>query len=611
MDKMTKGHEKTLGDIIVDVADALSDGLWAIDEKGCVTYANATLGRMVGVSPDKLKNGAALDYIFEEDRGVVAKLLDHRRNGLGERIDFRLRSADGTPVWVHCKSSAIVDSEGKYSGVVAIIQRVLSANEAAEAQALATAIVDSSDDAIITKSLEGIIRSWNRGAERIFGYSPQEAIGKSVQMLLPKDRQGEEKEILSLLRQGKLIDHYETIRLRKDGSPVDVSVTISPLFDATGAVIGASKVARDITDQKRMADARIHLAAIVESSDDAIISKTTEGIIQSWNKGAEKLFGYTAEEVIGRPLMTIVPPDRKHEEVDILARICRGEKIDHFETVRMRKDGSFVEVSVTVSPILSAEGKIIGASKVARDISEHNRANEKMQLDLERLVTERTSQLEKANKELEGFTYSVSHDLRGPLRSIVASCMILREDYGPSLVPEAQEELAKQSKAAKRMADLIDDLLKLSRLGRQELKKTELDISRITLEVADELAHGGTQCQITVAKGMHAIGDLPTIKLAITNLVENACKFSNHQGPVEVGKQGDSFFVRDQGIGFDQQYEEKLFLPFERLVLDRDYPGTGIGLANVKRVIDRHGGRVWAESEGIGKGATFYFALPS
>jgi light-regulated signal transduction histidine kinase (bacteriophytochrome) len=267
-------------------------------------------------------------------------------------------------------------------------------------------------------------------------------------------------------------------------------------------------------------------------------------------------------------------------------------------------------VSVTVSPILNAQGKVVGASKVARDITEKNRHADQMHQELERLVTERTVQYEKANKELEGFTYSVSHDLRGPLRSIVSSCMILREDFGPQLPAEAQEELAKQAKAAKRMADLIDDLLKLSRLGRQELRKSELDVTWLAEEIAGEIEHGGSKCEFTIARGMRAYGDQPTIKLLMSNLMENACKFSNHQGPVEVGQEDGTFFVKDKGIGFDQQYAEKMFLPFERLVLDRDYPGTGIGLANVKRIAERHGGRVWAESEGAGQGATVYFFLP-
>jgi PAS domain S-box-containing protein len=357
-------------------------------------------------------------------------------------------------------------------------------------------------------------------------------------------------------------------------------------------------------------DPRSHLASIIESSDDAIVSKTLEGVIKSWNRGAERIFGYTAGEVIGQPILILIPEDRRYEETEILSRIVQGDRIDHFETVRQRKDGSFVQVSVTVSPVRNAAGQIVGASKVARDITDQKVAAETIRSEMERLVGERTAQLERANKELEGFTYSVSHDLRGPLRSIVASCMILREDFGPNLPTEAQAELDKQSRAAKKMADLIDDLLKLSRLGRQELKKTTLDITAIAKDLANDVHPGERTCEFDIQPGMTAYGDSPTIRLAIGNLIENACKFSDKGERIQIGFENGAFFVKDHGIGFDQQYAEKIFMPFERLVLERDYPGTGIGLANVKRIIDRHDGKVWAESAGQGKGATFYFSLP-
>jgi hypothetical protein len=188
--------------------------------------------------------------------------------------------------------------------------------------------------------------------------------------------------------------------------------------------------------------------------------------------------------------------------------------------------------------------------------------------------------------------------------------MILREDFGPSLPAEAQAELNKQAAAAKRMADLIDDLLKLSRLGRQELKKSNLDLTAIARDLQPEASHAGGGCNIEIQDGLRAYGDKQTLRLMLLNLLENACKFSPQNGTIVFGKTDGVFFVRDQGIGFDAQYADKIFMPFERLVLERDYPGTGIGLANVKRIIERHGGKVWAESAGPEKGATFFFSLP-
>ena len=236
------------------------------------------------------------------------------------------------------------------------------------------AVVDSADDAIITKTLEGVITSWNRGAQRIFGYTAEEVIGRPVTMLIPEDHLDEEPGILSRIRAGKRIEHYETVRLRKDGSLVDISLTVSPIRKPDGTIIGASKIARDISE-RRQADVRLRqAAAIVENSDDAIISKDLDGIIQSWNPGAERLYGYTTEEAVGQPVTMLIPADRSDEEPRILERIRAGERIDHYETVRRHKDGTLIEVSLTVSPVRDAGGRIVGASKIARDITARKRA---------------------------------------------------------------------------------------------------------------------------------------------------------------------------------------------------------------------------------------------
>lgn len=239
------------------------------------------------------------------------------------------------------------------------------------------AIVDSSDDIIISKNLEGMVTSWNKSAERVFGYSAQQAIGKPLTaLIIPKDRQQEESEILARIQQGDAVDHFDTVRQRKDGSLVDVSVTISPIRDSAGRTVGASKVARDITDKKRWERNAALLAAIVDSSDDVIVSKNLDGIITSWNKGAERTFGYSAAEAVGKHITLIIPSDRLQEENEILRRLRRGERVDHFETVRQRKDGVLLDMSLTISPIRDAAGHIIGASKVARDITLQKRAEE-------------------------------------------------------------------------------------------------------------------------------------------------------------------------------------------------------------------------------------------
>src|SRR5829696_1870319 len=206
--------------------------------------------------------------------------------------------------------------------------------------ALLAAIVDSSDDAIISKDFDGHITSWNKSAEKIFGYSAEEALGRPITLIVPADRLDEEAHILSRVRNGERIEHFETQRRHRDGRLVDVCITISPIRDEQGRVIGASKVARNIGHQKRTSELRGLLSAIVNSSDDAIISKDLNSSITSWNEAAQRIFGYTAAEVIGRPIWMLFPPDRIGEETQILEKIRRGERVEHFETIRMRKDGS-------------------------------------------------------------------------------------------------------------------------------------------------------------------------------------------------------------------------------------------------------------------------------
>jgi PAS domain S-box-containing protein len=198
--------------------------------------------------------------------------------------------------------------------------------------------------------------------------------------LIPPGRENEEADILSRVRRGEMIGHYETVRQRKDGSLIDISLTVSPLRDSGNRIIGASKIARDVTDRRRAEQSAQRLAAIVESSDDAIVAKDLDGIITSWNRGAERLFGYSADEAVGKPVLMLIPADLQDEEPEILARIRRGERIDHYETVRRRKDGTTVEVSLTVSPIRGLDGSIVGASKIARDITDRRRALDQQQL---------------------------------------------------------------------------------------------------------------------------------------------------------------------------------------------------------------------------------------
>ena len=253
-----------------------------------------------------------------------------------------------------------------------------SSRHTTEAAAYLAAAVDSSQDGIITENLSSVIQTWNKSAERIFGYTAEEAINQPILLIIPPDLHAEEASLLVRLRNGERIDHYETTRRRKDGRLINVALTVSPVRDAKGITIGAATIVRDITERKGaervIAEVQGLVSAIVASSDDAILSKDLDGVITSWNRGAERIFGYSAEEMIGSSILKIIPPDRHPEETAILSKLRRGERVDHYETVRCRKDGGLVDISITVSPLRDIAGNIIGASKIARDISEQKRA---------------------------------------------------------------------------------------------------------------------------------------------------------------------------------------------------------------------------------------------
>lgn len=299
--------------------------------------------------------------------------------------------------------------------------------------------------------------------------------------------------------------------------------------------------------------------------------------------------------------------------------IGRGEFVGHFETVRLRKDGASIDVSVTVSPIMDAQGRITGASKVARDITRQKTAEaavRRLNSSLEQRVAERTAQLKAANNELEAFSYSVSHDLRAPLRAADGFSQAVLEDFGPLLPEEGRRYLRTIRQSTQRMGDLIDDLLAFARLSRQELSRRTVDMGKLVRVALDELepARRGRRVDVEIGDLPACVGDPAMLKQVWLNLLSNALKYTQkrERARIEVGcarnTGADAFFVRDNGTGFDMRYAGKLFGVFQRLHRSDEYEGTGVGLAIVQRIIHRHGGRVWAEAE-LERGATFHFTL--
>jgi PAS domain S-box-containing protein len=371
----------------------------------------------------------------------------------------------------------------------------------------------------------------------------------------------------------------------------------------------ALSVARAV-EQQRLEEARARLAAIVECSDDAIVANTPDGTITSWNAGAERLYGYRSEEISGKPVSVLLPPAVRDDFAAILERVRRGERIEHFETVRVRKDGSLVDVSLTISPVRDDGGRIIGISTIGRDVTERKHADETLRAAIEAA--------EAANRELEGFSYSVSHDLRAPLRAIDGFSRILVEEHASALPQEARRYLKIIRENAQRMGQLVDDLLAFSRLGRQPLGKRHVSPAEIVRDAIEEVRAGEKDrtVELTIGELPDCQADPALLKQVFLNLLGNAFKFTRRceNASVEVGCRRDGgedvYFVRDNGAGFDMRYADKLFGVFQRLHRQEDFEGTGVGLALVERIVRRHGGRVWAEGAPE-RGATFSFTLGS
>jgi PAS domain S-box-containing protein len=369
-----------------EVLQALPTAVYTTDAAGRITFYNEAAAAFWGVRPELGKSEWCGSWRLNWPDGrpmphsecpMAIALKEKRAISGAEAVAVR---PDGTLIHFLAYPTPIWDESGALVGAVNTLVDISERKTTEETAQRLAVIVESSDDAILSQNLNGIVTSWNRAAERLYGHAAEEIIGEPVTMLIPADRHGEEREITERVRRGEHIEHYETVRRCKDGSLVNVSLTVSPIKDSEGRVAGASKIARDITDLKKAGEAQRRLAAIVESSDDAIVSMSVKGIIKTWNSGAERLLGYSAEEVIGKPITILIPRERQGEETDILARVSRGERIKGYETVRQRKDGSLVEISLAVSPIKNGRGRVIGVSKIARDITERRRAEEQHRL---------------------------------------------------------------------------------------------------------------------------------------------------------------------------------------------------------------------------------------
>ncbi len=372
----------------------------------------------------------------------------------------------------------------------------------------------------------------------------------------------------------------------------------------------SAEVLRDITDRKLALEEASRMATVVRDSNDAITVQDFAGRITAWNHGAELIYGYSEAEALQMNIERLTAPGKIEEQKDFVRRLLEGEAVTSLETQRVTKDGRVLDVWMTVTKLVDDAGKPIGIASTERDITDRKLALE----EASRMAT----QLEAANKELEAFSYSVSHDLRAPLRAIDGYGRILVEDYTERLDDEGRRVLAVISSETRRMGQLIDDLLAFSRLGRQKLEMSEINMTTLAQAVFEEqLAQAPERnLQVDLKPMSPAYGDRAMLRVVFTNLISNAIKFTKHCDPaqIEIGSRNEDgqvvYYVKDNGAGFDMKYASKLFGVFQRLHSTEEFEGTGVGLALIQSVIRHHGGRIWAEAK-VNEGATFTFALPN
>jgi PAS domain S-box-containing protein len=470
------------------------------------------------------------------------------------------------------------------------------------ADLLLSAIVDSSDDAIISKDLDGVITSWNKSAERLFGYTAEEAIGQTVAtLLIPDDRQEEEPDILARLRRGERVDHFETVRRCKDGSLVDISLTISPVKDQDGRIVGASKIARDITQRKRFEQRLVEQARLLELSGDAILVRDGQDRILDWNRAAEEMYGFTREEALGKishHLLRTEFPEPLPRILDLLLQDGRWSgELRH----TCRSGSRIVTLSRWVAE-RDEKGNVIRILESNNDITERVRVQE---------------ELRRANQDLELFAFSASHDLQEPLRTIKIYCELLGREFGGQLHPDALRYMEYVRSGATGMENLLRDLLVYTRAGQFEEPAEPADANEALRASLSALSSAMTEARARVSSD-----HLPTVRVHAThlqelfqNLIGNAIKYRSPERipEVHIGAERQNglwvFTVSDNGIGIEPEYKEQIFGLFKRLHTSDEYSGTGIGLAICQRIVDRCHGRIWVESE-LGKGSTFRFTLP-
>ncbi|HYJ86387.1 MAG TPA: PAS domain S-box protein [Pyrinomonadaceae bacterium] len=598
-------------------------------------------------------------------RGVDPNVVEDFSGRMEEDVLNQLQQALTIGADEHLVSVPVIDKQSLNGLLVIVRERPISADERWQLSALAdqaaialrnarlyememaeavrardfsltvqgrlVAIIESSDDAIVSKDLNGIITSWNNGASRLFGYEEAEVLGKPITILIPDERQHEETLILGRVRRGERIEHFETVRVHKHGHPIDISLVISPIKDQNGKVIGASKIARDITERKK-ADEQLRRAlefdeTVMLSMGEGLFTVDIEDRVTFMNPAAQRMFGWTLEEMLGRRMHDVTHRSRPDgtlfpaSECAGLAVLREGTMLSEFEDVFIRRDGTFFDVVYSSSP-LRGDGKITGLVIVFRDISDRKQTEEERGRLLE-AEREARAEAEKANRLKDEFLATLSHELRNPLNVVIGYAEILRrseEFQQNTFVLKAAETIRRNALA---QAQLVSDLLDLSRLqmGKLSLNRQPVSFSTVVSDaietVRDEANAKRISLDVRLDREVLVVeGDPIRLGQIAWNLLNNAIKFTPAEGKVRItlSREDDSsvLAVEDSGQGISPEFLPHVFEIFRQAdaSIVRRQGGMGIGLALVRQLAELHHGDVKAESEGHGKGARFTVKVP-
>jgi PAS domain S-box-containing protein len=609
------------------LVNTTSQVVWDMDAGGQAVADVPAWREITGQSFEEMKGAGWIAALHSDDRDRVRGAWSAAaRDKTSYETECRVRQRDGSYQRYLLRGVPVFEEDRATARGWVTTASDIGERQRAEKQF--RQVIDGAPNGMVLADPLGRIALVNSQVEKSFGYSRGELLGQPIEMLVPERFRAHH----SSYRNGFLAEPTarpmgagrDLYGLRKDGSEFPVEIGLNPLETEQGLMVLGTVV--DITERKRAEEAlrrsQEQLAGVIGSAMDAIISIDEEQRIVLFNAAAERMFLYPSAEAVGQPLNRFIPErfrpaHRGHVEDFGRTHVTKRSMGALGAIFGLRADGEEFPIEASISQLESEGRKFY--TVILRDITERKRAeeqNRRLNETLEQRVQERTAQLQAANKELEAFSYSVSHDLRAPLRHINGFSQALLEDYADKLDEAGRDYLQQVREASQEMAQLIDDVLQLARVTRSDMRREAVDLSELSRSATAELQKGeaGRTAAVNIEEGLLAFGDRRLLRIMLGNLLGNAWKFTSKLERTEIAfgreqKDGEAvYFVRDNGAGFDMAFADKLFGAFQRLHSAREFEGTGIGLATVQRIVHRHGGRVWAEGA-PGQGATFYFTL--